>query len=105
MATKLNTPVERPSVTDQGVVRIMIRVPHKRNQANDGAIIDRQSVGLVYEVTEWAEDGKTIDQKRRTVPASEWTTPVRNLIKTLYQAVESDAKSAGLIDAGTDEDL
>lgn len=105
MATMLDTPEAAPLITQQGITRVELRFPHKRNAGNTAEVVDKQHVEIVYDVTTWDAAGKVARRKSRTVPLSSWPNVLKQDVRSLYDKLAIDARHNGLLGAGTDEAL
>lgn len=105
MATTLANPVVRAAMTHQGVTKMEIAIPHRRNATNDAAVIDKSGLVLRYEVTSWDAVGNVVGRKAREVPFSSWAGVFKARARDICDLISQDAKANGLIGAGTDESV
>ena len=105
MAQTLTTPVARDDVTQQGITKLEIRVPHKRNAGDTAMELNKPGIDLRYEVTTWNESGDVIERTSRYVDFASWPAGFKTDIKGAYAKAELDAINNGLIGVGTPEAL
>lgn len=109
MLRRLTTPKkptsDLPDVLAQFVGRTVIELALVDNGKGDGGSADESKAAITLELNEVGPDGTFLSAKRYVLFASDWSSALRQAIKTVRGETQAHLQSIGVLAPGTDEEI